>query len=44
MMWNRRTLGECGLASADLHAAVNLHRVGVDDFAIESLSELDREC
>ena len=31
------------LGGADVHAAVDLHRVGVDDLAVEPLGEVERE-
>ena len=31
------------LGGADVHAAVDLHRVGVDDLAAEALREVERE-
>ncbi len=36
-------LGECQLGGADVHAAVELHRVGVDDLAPEGVRDTDGE-
>ena len=40
-MPRRSRLGQ--LRRADVHAAVDLHRVGVDDLAAEPLGEVERE-
>ena len=40
MMAHARQFGRAGLGGADIHPAVNLARIGVDDLRAQALSDL----
>ena len=43
MMWDTNAVLGRGLGCSDIHVPKDLHRIGIDDLAFESICEFDRE-
>ena len=43
MMWNTNAVLGRGLGCSDVHVPIDLHRIGIDDLALESIREFDRK-